>query len=79
MPVEEVLMFVLSGQFWFAAFLSLLTAFLIEAGFGYGRGFGNYASIYLEDDRAQLELVLLFAVGLLAYSALIQAGLAVLL
>ena len=38
---------------------------------GYGRGFGNYASIYLEDRRAQIELVVMFVVGLLAYSAII--------
>lgn len=78
MAAEEVFLFVMSGQFWFAAFLSLLTAFVVEGGFGYGKGFGNYASIYLEDTRAQLELILLFVVGLLAYSALLQAGLAVL-
>ena len=72
-------MFVISGQFWFAAFLSLLTAFVVEAGFGYGKGFGNYASIYIEDRRAQLELVLLFIVGFLAYSALVQAAVSVLL
>jgi hypothetical protein len=73
MAVNKILLFLISGQFWLAAFLSLLTAFILEAGIGYGRGFGNYASIYLEDRRAQIELVVMFVVGLLAYSAIIQA------
>lgn len=78
MPAEEVFLFVMSGQFWFAAFLSLLTAFLIEGGFGYGRGYGKGGLIYLDSNRARLELVVMFVIGLLAYSALVQAGLAVL-
>ena len=79
MAVEEVFLFLMSGQFWFASFLSLLTAFLIEGGFGYGRGYGQGGLIYLDSNRARLELIMMFVVGLLAYSAVLEAGITVLL
>jgi len=71
MAVNEILLFLISGQFWIAAFLSLLTAFLIEGTMGYGRGYGKGSLIYLDSGRARIELTTMFVVGLLAYSAII--------
>ena len=64
----------LTGQFWFAEFLALLSALLYTGLFGRspGQGLGSYATMRLEDWRTWAE----FAASFSAASVLANLGVA---
>ncbi len=59
----------LIGPMWIANFVALFLAFLTVGFIGYGRGYGNYASFYLEEKKSWIQFAVVFVFFSLLFNA----------